>query len=253
MCCRMSEHIKISIITVCKNELGTIERTIDSVATQTYPYIEHVIIDGQSTDGTLDILKKHNDHCRIISEPDDGLYDAMNKGVKTATGDFLLFINAGDYLLHDNVIENCVQLFSAASQPADVFYGNVVLYNVEKGSGWLWAPKQRSRLGLFKTCLPHPATFFSKQSFEKNGLFDTSFKIAGDYEWFVRGMEKNHIRFFHINALVTLFNEGGLSTHADFRQLHKTEKERIHRQHYSKRDRVLFTIGVFFKKNIKFL
>jgi glycosyltransferase involved in cell wall biosynthesis len=249
----MSEPVKISVITVCKNEVKTIERTIRSVAEQTYQQIEHVIVDGQSTDGTVDVLENYEHRCRIISERDDGLYDAMNKGVKNATGDFLLFLNAGDYLLHESVIDSCVTLMSQVSDPVDVFYGDVLLYNAEQGSGSLWAPQQRSRLGLFKTCLPHPSTFFSKQAFEKNGLFDTSFKIAGDYEWFIRGMEKNNIRYSHINALVTLFNTGGVSTHADFRQLHQQEKNRIYRMHYSKRDRVLFKIGVFFKKNFKFL
>jgi len=231
----------------------TIERTIRSVIHQSYPNIEYIIVDGQSTDGTFDIVQNYADTCKIISEPDDGLYDAMNKGVNAATGNFLLFLNAGDYLVHDRVIENCVTLMSNVNEPADVFYGSVLLYNAENGAGRLWAPKQKTRPGLFKTCLPHPATFFSRQSFEKNGLFDTSFKIAGDYEWFIRGMEKNNIRYAHIDALVTLFNKGGVSTHVDFQQQHKNEKKRIYHMHYSTRDRLLFRIGVFFKKNFKFL
>lgn len=243
----------ISIITICKNEVGTIARTIRSVRHQTYQHLEHVIIDGASTDGTLDVLHKYEHPCRIVSEPDDGLYDAMNKGVKMARGDFLLFINAGDYLLHDQVIENVVRVMSNTSQQADVYYGNVFLYNSTDGTGNVWRPGQRSRLGLFKTCLPHPATFFSKQAFDKNGLFDTSFKIAGDYEWFIRGMEKNGIRYSYIDAVVTLFNKGGVSTHAHYREQHKKEKQQIYHMHYSKRDRILFRIAVFFKKNIKFL
>ncbi len=249
----MNDPAKISIITICKNEAKTIERTIRSVVAQSYSNIEHNIVDGQSTDGTVSILKNYAQHCRIISEPDDGLYDAMNKGVQAATGDFLVFINAGDYLVHESVIENCVTLMSKVTEPVDVFYGNVLLYNAENGAGRLWAPKQKTRLGLFKTCLPHPATFFSRQSFEKNGLFDTSFKIAGDYEWFIRGMEKNNIRYVHIDALVTLFNKGGVSTNADFEQQHQNEKERMYHMHYSARDRLLFRTGVFFKKNFKFL
>ncbi len=249
----MVDNPKISIITVCKNEAARIERTIRSVREQSYANIEHVIIDGQSTDGTLAVLRNFEQHCRVFSAPDDGLYDAMNKGLMHAQGDFILFLNAGDSLLHESVVENSVRLMLNVSEPVDVFYGNVVMYDAQKGSGRVWAPKQRSRLGLFKSCLPHPATFFSKEAFEKNGLFDTSFKIAGDYEWFIRGMEKNGLRYFHIDALVTLFNKGGLSTHADFQQHHHMEKERIYRMHYSKRDRLLFQIGVFVKKNIKFL
>lgn len=248
----MHQNIHISVITICKNEEATIERTIRSVGRQSFPHIEHVIIDGQSTDGTLDVIKRY-EQCRLISEPDAGIYDAMNKGVQAAEGDFLLFINAGDYLIHDRVLEKCVSLISTAPETIDIFFGNIFFYNAIDGSGWMWRPARRSRLSMFMGCLPHPATFFSRHSFEKNGPFDTSFQIAGDYEWFVRGMEKKHLSFQHIDTLVSLFNQdGGVSTRPEMHELHEREKQKIYHMHYSALDRKRFRVGVFFKKNFKF-
>ena len=245
----MNRNVKISVVTVCKNEAQTIERTILSVVGQTYRPVEYVLMDGQSTYGTLDVVGKYKDFCRLYSARDSGIYDAMNRGMAAATGDYIIFINAGDYLIHQDVLVKCAAFISSARDQFDVFYGNIFYYNPVTGAGWKWKPMRRTRLTMFMECLPHPATFFSRQAFDRNGLFDTSFQIAGDFEWFVRGMEKNHIRYGHVDTLVTLFHEGGVSTKSSYQNLHEAERERIKKMHYSRRDRVLLNFGVFVKKN----
>ena len=121
----MKREIKISVVTVCRNEAETIERTIRSVVMQTYPHLEYVIIDGHSTDGTLEIVRRYQDVCRFRSEPDNGIYDAMNKGVKYTTGDYIIFINAGDYLIHKEVLQKCATYMNETPALMDVFYGNL--------------------------------------------------------------------------------------------------------------------------------
>ncbi|MBN1465299.1 glycosyltransferase [candidate division KSB1 bacterium] len=245
-------EIKISVVTVCKNEARTVERTIKSVINQTFSDLEYIFIDGQSSDGTLDIVKKYSDFCRIYSGPDAGIYDAMNRGIDAAKGDYIIFINAGDYLIHEDVLAKCAAVIEGGQQ-ADVFYGNLFYYNPLTGAGWMWRPMRRTRLTMFIECLPHPATFFSRRAFAKNGLFDTSFQIAGDYEWFVRGMEKNQLRYGHIDRIITLFYEGGVSTDRDHQHLLREEKKRIKKMHYSPLGRMLFSSGSFISKNVKFL
>ncbi|MBN1558836.1 glycosyltransferase [candidate division KSB1 bacterium] len=244
--------MKISVVTVCKNEARVIERTVLSVVSQTYSSVEYIIMDGRSIDGTLDVVDKYKGLCRVYSSADSGIYDAMNRGLASATGDYIIFINAGDYFVHEDVLSKCAAFISGHDE-FDVFYGNLFYYNPVTGAGWMWKPMKRRRLTMFMECLPHPATFFSRQAFERNGPFDTSFQIAGDFEWFVRGMEKNHLRYGHIDTLVTLFHEGGVSTKPSHQNLHEEEKERIKKMHYSRTDRLLFSLGAFVQKNVKFI
>ena len=115
---------KISIVTICKNAQDSIERTLTSVVSQAYANIEYIIVDGASTDKTLELVYNYREHItKIISEPDDGIYDGMNKGLRAASGDYIVFINAGDYLIETNVIKNLVRTIqSKALQNIDILY-----------------------------------------------------------------------------------------------------------------------------------
>jgi glycosyltransferase involved in cell wall biosynthesis len=156
--------IKISIITVCLNVESTIDKCLESIKAQTYPSIEHIIIDGKSSDGTLKIINKY-DHVHVLkSEPDEGIYDAMNKGIKYATGDYLYFLNADDYLFTSDVLENFVR--NTSINKADIYYGNIEVRN--GGVLNYFSPQNEYRLleGLSVDCLPHQAMFVAKNVFE---------------------------------------------------------------------------------------
>ncbi len=247
----MPDKPKISIVTICKNAQNSIERTVRSVVSQTYPELEYIVVDGASTDKTLERVRLYRDHiAKLISEPDDGIYDAMNKGVRAAGGDYLAFINAGDYLFEPHVVENVVQTIQQSGlQDFDVLSADLLVYDPVHSTGSIWAASKRTRLSMYVGSLPHPSTFHKKSAFEKNGLFDTSFKIAGDYEWFVRAFEKNHLSFARINMLAAVFINDGVSTSPKWQMLQDEEKERFRRQYYTKRQRFWLNIGVFLRKN----
>ena len=186
--------IKITIITVCRNAEKVLEKTIQSVITQTYKNIEYIIIDGASTDHTLQIIKQyeHYKNMKYISEPDQGLYYAMNKGIDLAQGEFIQFLNAGDSLVDDRVVEKVVQFIK--KNRGDIFYGSII-YKYDDGReekrnyGRLCAKRYYYYTG---DCINHQAIFAHKETL-KNHKFDTSFKMCADREWMMRMMKKKYI------------------------------------------------------------
>ena len=167
----------ISIVTVSYNAASTIEKTILSVINQTYSYIEYIIIDGGSTDGTVDIIKKYADKIAYwVSEPDKGIYDAMNKGGCRATGQYIQFLNAGDWLENSFVIERIFEKKNFLD--ADVFYGDMIIRRID---GIFYATAQS--LSHFKDDFPlfHPSTFIARSVFV-NHLFDVSYRISADFK-----------------------------------------------------------------------
>lgn len=204
--------MKISIITVCYNSAATIEKTIQSVASQSYPNIEYIIVDGNSKDHTLAIVKKHDDKVtKWISEPDKGLYDAMNKGVALATGDFIGILNSDDTFYSNTVIAELVAFHQKNDIDASV--GNIVQHRedgkmVRLYSSKNWQPK-KLKIGFMP---PHPSIFFKKELFEKHGAYDLGFKIGADYELITRFFLKNTIRWQYSGITTTAMLVGGLSS-----------------------------------------
>lgn len=204
-----SNKLKISIITVCFNSVHTIEQTIRSVVTQDYDNLEYIIIDGGSTDGTKEIIQKYNSCIsNWISEPDKGIYDAMNKGVAMATGDVIAFLNSGDW--YKEGIINFIAKEISESQCAvscfdvDVFDGNE-LRVCRKAS----AEKiENLRIGMIYC---HQAIFARRFLFEKYGDFNTSFSLASDYEWILR-MYNQGVDISYRGVSVANFREGGISS-----------------------------------------
>lgn len=189
----------ISIVTVCYNAVSTIEQTILSVINQTYPYIEYIIIDGGSTDGTVDVIKKYKDRIAYwVSEPDKGIYDAMNKGGSKAIGSFIQFLNAGDWLENEYIIE---QIFKDGFKNADVIYGDMI---IRRSDGVYYAKAQN--LSCFENDFPlfHPSTFVAKSTF-MNHLFDISYRISADFK-FLRDIYYKHGEFIYIPFAFTNFD-----------------------------------------------
>lgn len=198
---------RISVVTVCFNAVNTIEKTILSVINQTYQNVEYIIIDGASTDGTIDIVNKYRDKITyFVSEPDKGIYDAMNKGIKAATGDWIHFLNAGD-TYHDNTILEC--FFPLIEDSTQIAYGDTLyIFSI--------AQKVRKALPLDKMneMMPigHPATFV-KATYHKQYLFDTTYRSSGDYKFIYDSYYHSKAKFQYIPLVVADFDaESGVST-----------------------------------------
>lgn len=201
------EKSKISIITVCYNSFATIERTIKSVIEQNYDDIEYIVIDGGSTDGTVDIIKKYSDYINYwVSEPDKGIYDAMNKGIKQAHGEWIHFRNSGDIFLKKDSVST---FFSAPiDDDIDVIHGNCIYFDER---GW-FVQVPRSLSVSYKKEIPvlHPATFV-RTSLQKKMPFDTQYKSSADYDFFFKCCEKG-VKFEYRPILVAGFERGGISS-----------------------------------------
>ena len=205
--------MKVSIITVCFNSAETIEDTIKSVLSQDYKEIEYIVVDGGSTDGTLEIINRYrNNMSNVISEPDNGIYDAMNKGVKLATGEVVGFLNAGDFYANSNVIRTVVEALKASE--ADCCYGDIEY--VAKNSpdrvvrNWKSCPFQN---GLFEKGWhpPHPTFFAKRHVFDKYGHFDPNYNVAGDYELMLRFLKKYSTKSCYIPSVLVRMRTGGKS------------------------------------------
>ncbi|MEY4011018.1 MAG: hypothetical protein RIT22_142 [Bacteroidota bacterium] len=204
--------MKISIITVCYNSDATIEKTILSVASQTYKNIEYIIIDGNSKDNTIEIVKKYETIItKWISETDKGLYDAMNKGIAMATGDLIGILNSDDTFCNNTVLENIVAFHSTNSIEASV--GNIIQHKedgsiVRLYSSKNWSPTKLS-IGFMP---PHPSIFFKRALFDKFGIYDLGFKIGADYELVTRFFFKNRITWMYSGITTTAMLVGGVSS-----------------------------------------
>lgn len=202
----------ISIITATFNNASTIEDTLVSLYSQTYPNIEHIIIDNCSNDQTLDIIQKYPIKKRIIiSEKDNGLYDAINKGIQKSSGEIIGILHADDFYLNNKVIEKIVDLFSQEYQGvyANMYY--VDRQNTKKILRKWKARNYKLNSFLYGWMPPHPTCFVTRNVYEKNGLYRTDLGTAADYEWILRNMYKYKVPFEYLNEYILAMRIGGLS------------------------------------------
>lgn len=209
--------MKVSIITVVFNGSYAVEDCIKSVLGQSYKYIEHIIIDGGSTDGTLDVIldviKGDKDRiAKLVSEPDKGVYDALNKGIKLATGEIIGFLHSDDFYAHNKVIKTVADVFK--KKRVDSCYGD--LKYVGKNDTDRMIRYWRSSAywhGKFKYgwMPPHPTFFVRREIYEKCGHFNTGFRIAADYELMLRFLEKHRISTCYIPEVLIKMRCGGKS------------------------------------------
>jgi len=207
--------MKVSIITVCLNSRQTIAQTIESVLNQTYKNIEYIVIDGKSTDGTVDVIESYaplfGPRLKWISERDNGLYDAMNKGVSMSTGDIVGILNSDDLYYDNRVIEKVVSTFS--STHCDVLYSDVEYFKEENGKykivrKWI-AGSGNVRLGWIPC---HLGVFVKREIYEKIGKYDTRYSIAADYDFLFRVFADNEFRISYLNSYTVRMRNGGKST-----------------------------------------
>ena len=228
--------MKISLITVCFNSSNTIEDTIKSILKQKYTNYEYIVVDGKSTDNTLEIVKKYEDsfngRIKIISEKDKGIYDAMNKGINISTGDIIGILNSDDILAHENVFSEIVECFE--NEKCDGTYSNLKILdeNLNKVVRKFKAKKGNYKLGWY---LPHPTLYVKKDIYQKYGTYDINYKIAADYDFILRIL-KNKVKLSYIKDYLVYMRSGGTSTNG-LKGYKKSFKE---------------SINVLRKNNIKF-
>jgi len=205
--------MKESVITVCYNSAETIVSTIRSVISQTYNDIEYIIVDGGSTDNTLQIVEKYKEHVDVlISEPDKGIYDAMNKGVNVASGDIVGILNSDDFYETENSINSIVSEFN---DDVNIVFGDMVYvnaYDLKKVIRFYSLPNFAPWKLRFGWMPPHPATFIRKDIYNKYGIYKTDYKISADYEIFVRFLLLNKLSFKYVNKTIVRMRAGGVST-----------------------------------------
>lgn len=203
--------MKVSIITVCFNSASTIEDTIRSVREQRYEHIEHVIIDGGSTDGTQEVVGRHNGRIKkFVSEPDRGIYDAMNKGLRLATGDIVGFLNADDVYASPAVISEIVA--AMREDGVDGAYGDLAYVrrrDLNRVVRYWQAGAYRSGAFYSGWSPPHPTFFCRTSLYGRLGGFDPEYRIAGDFELMLRFIEKNGIRVQYIPKPLVWMRAGG--------------------------------------------
>jgi len=205
--------MKISIITITYNSEDTIRDTIDSVLSQSYTDIEHVIVDGQSTDKTMDIIRSYGDKIhKVISEPDKGLYDALNKGIRNASGDVVGFMHSDDVFASNSVVKTITEVFENFG--VDSMYGDLIYVNKNDTNKLvrLWrAGKFKTRKMLFGWMPPHPTFYVKRELYLKYGGFDLSYRISADYENMLRFLFRNKISTFYLPMFIVKMRLGGES------------------------------------------
>lgn len=223
-------HPKFSIITVTYNAGAVLEDTIQSVITQTYRNVEYIIVDGGSKDHTLDIINRYREHIHtLVSEPDNGLYDAMNKGIRLATGDYLCFLNAGDELHEDDTLQLMVHSITGTELP-DVLYGETAIVD-EEGHFLrmrrLSAPEDLNWKSFKDGMLVCHQAFFPRRELAEP--YDLRYRFSADFDWCIRIMKKSHTLHNTHLTLIDYLNEG-VTTRNHRASLH--ERFRIMCRHY---------------------
>ena len=206
--------MKISIITVCLNSEKTIERTIKSVITQKYRDIEYILIDGNSKDKTIDIINKYKGSIsKIISEKDNGIYSAINKGLKLATGEVISILHADDYYINDKVLNDIAEKFKN-DQNLQCYIGTTLMKRKENSE----ILRKYSPINFKKWMMylgispPHPSMFLKRSVYRKYGFYKEDYKIASDFEFYLRILYKNRINYIITDNAYVIMNYGGIST-----------------------------------------
>ena len=207
------DRMKVSVVTVCFNSVETIERTILSVCKQDYACVEHIIIDGGSTDGTLESIEKYSRALQYISEKDDGVYDAMNKGISRATGNLIVFLNSDDWFAHDGALSSMVRPFEQDKQLEIGLFGVSIVRSSNETRPFrrIAALGFRPAMLLLGIMPPHPGMIVKKYTLQSSGYFKRDYKICGDYEWCLRAFLKHKFTYRSFEEEVVTMLEGGLS------------------------------------------
>lgn len=222
--------MKLSIITICLNDLDGLKKTISSVSAQLFSDFEHIIVDGGSSDGTIDFIKtRSSDTFRYISEKDKGIYNAMNKGIHLAMGEFCLFLNSGDCLVNSQILNS---VFSGNPQ-AEILYGNMII-ETNDGKGRIGKmPEKLSFNHMINDTLWHPVSFIRRSLFEKFGLYDENLKMVADYDFFLKTIVVEKVTTAYFDFPIAVFKLNGFSSKPENRNLLLEERLIVQKKYFS--------------------
>ena len=221
--------MKLSIITINRNNAAGLEKTMQSVATQIFKEFEYIVIDGASTDGSVEVVKKYEPQfvcLKWISESDKGIYNAMNKGLHMASGDYIQILNSADCLASDDVTERMLSALDKAGKPS-ILYGNMVkcFPDGRKLVDRCFAGQEITMLGMFTGTLNHDPAYIRRELFEKYGYYDETLKIVSDWKWYLQVIILGGEKPQYVDMNVTLFDMTGISE--TNKELDKTERKRV--------------------------
>ena len=225
--------MKVSIITSCFNREATISQAIESVLGQDYPDIEYNVAHGARTDHTLETVNRYKDRiAKIISEPDKGMYEGINKGIRAATGDIIGLLHSDDFLFAPDTISHIVREFEKTH--ADFIYGNGLFVDFNDTGKVIrnWIGGSYSKWKVHHGWLPlHPTCYIRRECFEKYGLYDESYKIAADSDFLVRYLYEANLKVAYLNEYIVRMRMGGLSTDSKKRKQMWDEDIRMYKSH----------------------
>lgn len=205
----------ISVVTVCWNSEATIEDTLRSVAGQTYPSVEHIVVDGSSSDGTMKIVERFPHVAKAVSEPDRGIYDAMNKGIRMSTGEIIGTINADDFYAAPDVLARVAAVFEDPT--IDVCYGDLCYVGYRDPTRIIryWRSSEfKPDLYMHGWCPPHPTFFVRRSVYDRLGTYDLSYKIAADVEFTMRYLVKHRVRSRYLAHVLVKMRLGGTTNNS---------------------------------------
>lgn len=219
--------VKISVVTAVFNRAGTIGGTLHSVQRQRYPLVEHIVQDGGSNDGTLEIINALSDaSTRLVSEADEGIYDAINRGIARATGDIIGLMHSDDYFAHNCVLERVAARFADPS--VDGVYGDLQYVAGDNGNRvirhWAAGDYEPKRLA-FGWMPPHPTLYLRREVFDRLGKYDTTFSIAADYDAMLRYLAVGQIKLVYLAEVMVKMRLGGESNRSLGRILQKSRED----------------------------
>lgn len=248
---------KLSIITINYNNKAGLSKTIESVVNQVNADFEYIVIDGGSTDGSIDVIQENSEKIHYyVSEKDFGIYNAMNKGIKAATGTFLLFVNSGDFLVDNTIIATVLK---ELSDEVSIYYGNVFCSKNGMRT-FLWRPPGKISYSYFlNDSLPHAASFMKRSLFHKHFFYDESLKIVSDWGFFVYCIHKGNESYHHLDLNIADFDRSGISSDEKNTKLVIQERTQVLKKHFpifyedmwiiKKNHPKLFKQILFIKKN----
>ena len=222
--------MKISVITINYNDKIGLTKTINSVVNQSYTDFEYLVIDGKSTDGSMEIIEEYKSKINYwVSEPDSGIYNAMNKGIRAAKGEFIIFMNAGDTFFNNEVLSKVNPLLNAE---IGIYYGNLIFKINEKQTKLCRPPSVLSFSYFVDFSLPHQATFIKKQLFDNHFFYNENLKIMSDWEFNFVCICKQNVPYKHLDILIANFDNSGISSNPKNENEISKEREIIYLKHF---------------------
>jgi glycosyltransferase involved in cell wall biosynthesis len=222
---------KLSIITINLNNKAGLEKTIHSVITQSFRDYEYIVIDGASSDGSKELMDHYKTEIAYkISEKDSGIYNAMNKGIRLAKGEYCLFLNSGDYLFSDDVLEKIFK----TDVTEEIVYGDMM---IDYGDNKMVTGRQPEKITfefMVEATLWHPVSFIKRNLLNKTGGFNERYKIVSDYEFFIRTIILEGVSTRYVPVIVSVFNTEGIGSSKAYDDIHQKERSQVLNEYFSK-------------------